>query len=111
VSPHINFRPDGYITEKIGAADVAKRAPTQRDRILQSYADEHMGLTDDQAAGKAGLLTACYWKRCGELRALGYIAPEHEDGKPITRMGGSGSARIVCWITDEGTARLEEINA
>jgi hypothetical protein len=110
VSPHINFRPDGYLTEKIGAQDVAPRAKTQRDRILQSYADQHMGLTDDQAADAAGLLGSCYWKRCGELRAAGYIAPEYADGKPITRMGSAGSARIVCWITDEGTARLEEIN-
>ena len=63
----LNHRPDGYITERLGAQDVAKRAPTQRDRLLQAYQDQHMGVTDDQAAHASGLEYTCYWKRCGEL--------------------------------------------
>lgn len=110
MSTGINYRPHGYVTEKIGAQDVAKRAPTQRERLLMAYADQFMGLTDEQAADAAGLLRSCYWKRCGELRALGLITTEEVDGKLLTRRGSAGTERIICWITEEGESHLDGLS-
>jgi hypothetical protein len=104
----INYRPAGYVTEKLAAQDVAPRRLSQRDRLLKTYEDAYLGLTDDEAATKARLLGSCYWKRCGELRALGYISTDQED-EPTTRRGMAGSKRIVCWITDEGEQHLKSL--
>jgi hypothetical protein len=47
------------------------------------------GLTDEEAALKAGIPTA--WKRCSDLRRLGLIAANGQ-----TRDGSSGRAQRVC---------------
>lgn len=107
----INYRPHGHHTERAGAADVQPRRLTQQTKLLLAYRDEMLGLTDDEAAQRARLLYTCYWKRCGELRAKGWISTmDQEDGSPMTRMGMSGSQRIVCWITDEGEQHLKSLD-
>lgn len=84
-----------------------KRKLPQRDHLLLAY---HwcgdLGFTDEQAAHRAGLLSGCWWKRCGELRDLGLI--KQLKGEPV-RKGTSGVGRIICEITPEGRARLAEL--
>jgi hypothetical protein len=67
---------------------------------LYEYAD----LTDEQAGNLSGLAQrpkCCYWKRCSELRAKGYIVATGE-----TRISSAGSAMQVCAITAEGRKAL-----
>jgi hypothetical protein len=98
LTTHHNTRNDDYATSVEGAADVAKRSPNQRTRLLSAffYADEK-GLTDEEAAQACGLLASCYWKRCGELRADNFIAFTGE-----TRVGQSGISRNISVITQHG---------
>lgn len=93
-----NIRTGDYATSVEGAVNVAKRAPNQRTRLLWAYfyADE-VGLTDEQAAIDCGLLDSCYWKRCGELRADGFIEFTGD-----TRVGAAGTSRNVSVITTRG---------
>jgi hypothetical protein len=50
------------------------------------------GLTDEEAAARAGIPTA--WKRCSDLRRLGYIKTNG-----ATRVGSSGRDQMVCvWM-------------
>jgi hypothetical protein len=51
-------------------------------------------MTDEEAALTTGLASA--WKRCSDLRRLGFIAATGE-----TRTGSSGREGIVCrWKVD-----------
>lgn len=79
----------------------------QRDQLLLAY---HwcgdLGFTDEQAAHRAGLLSSCYWKRCSELRELGYI--KQPKGGPV-RKGTSGVARVISEITPQGVDHLREL--
>jgi hypothetical protein len=104
----INFRPQGYDTERQGADDVAPRRMNQRDRLLKHYLSATIGLTDDEAAQEEGLMHTCYWKRCSELRELGYITTLKVAGHVITREGHAGSQRIVCFITEKGREHAQE---
>lgn len=76
----------------------------QRDQLLLSY---HwcgdFGFTDEQAAHRAGLLSSTYWKRCSELRELGYI--EQPKGEPV-RKGTRGVSRLISQITKSGREYL-----
>lgn len=104
-------RTGDHATSVVGARDVAFRAGTQLHRLLSMY-EIHAasGLTDEEAGGRADLLRSCYWKRCGELRQDGFIEVQrHPGGEPRTRAGSAGSARIVCSITDDGTAYLARL--
>ena len=105
----VNFRPDGYETEYQASKDVAPKRTNQRDRLLKHYLVAPHGLTDDEAAFAEGLENSCYWKRCGELRALGYICTLSIAGHHLTRTGHAGSARIVCFITQAGREHLEAL--
>lgn len=100
-------RTPDYGTSIEGAKAVAKRAPTQKLRLLAAYdyAGER-GFTDEQAAHYAGLLGTCHWKRSSELRFDGYIA--QPDGQPV-RKGTSGVSRIICVITQEGADLLHSM--
>lgn len=93
-------RKDDWSTSVEGAKSVALRAGTQKRRLLEAYA-EGATLTDEEAAERAELTHTCYWKRCGELRDLGYIEFTGE-----TRTGGAGVQRIVCSITPNGRLAL-----
>lgn len=84
-------------TSAAGARAVSFRSGTQKHRLLIAYA-ETSGLTDEEAAAAARLpSSACWWKRCSELRDVGAIEPTGE-----TRVGAAGVPRIVCSITEQG---------
>jgi hypothetical protein len=50
------------------AAVMPFRRTSQRYRLLEAYMAHPDGLTDEQAAVHAGILTGCPWKRSSELR-------------------------------------------
>lgn len=90
-------RIDDPLTSIEGAASVAYRAGTHKAKLLEVFAQAPNGLTDEEAAERAGLLRAGYWKRCGELREDGFITPTG-----ATRLGEAGVSRMVSVITDAG---------
>lgn len=96
------FRNTDPATSAQGAANVKPRRASQAMLLLSMY--EYADLTDEQAGNLSGLAKrpkCCYWKRCSELRAKGYIAPTGE-----TRLSSAGSAMQVCAITTEGRKAL-----
>jgi hypothetical protein len=80
---------------------------SQRGRLLLAFlAAGELGLTDEEARISAEIAEkSCWWKRCGELRAAGLIEVMR-DGEEfaVTRVGSSGTSRIVSVITLEGRA-------
>lgn len=63
---------------------------SQRVRMGQCFRNAgDTGLTDEEAAVQAGIsMRACFWKRCSELRAMGYLTPTGETRVSVTT--GSG---------------------
>ena len=97
------FRSEDPITSVLGAGDVKPRRGSQQALLLAEYAFRD-GLTDEEAGLFSGLLSrpkCCYWKRCSELRAKGFIAVTGE-----TRLSSAGSAMQVCAITEAGRNAL-----
>ena len=86
-------------TSASGAADVRPRQGSQAMQLLTQYAKARIGLTDEEAGKRSGLAQrgAGYWKRCSDLRRLGFIEDSH-----TTRAGSSGSEMMVCTITAKG---------
>lgn len=98
------FRNTDPVTSVQGARDVKPRRTSQAMLLLAEYAHRD-GLTDEEAGLFSGLAKrpkCCYWKRCSELRAQGFIAPTGE-----TRISSAGSAMQVCAITAEGLEALK----
>ena len=85
-------RANGPATSAAAAASLP-RITVQHALLLRAYeAAAPCGLTDEEAAEHAGVpVRSCWWKRCGELRALGAIV---DTG--FTRVGTAGRQRIVC---------------
>jgi hypothetical protein len=87
---------------------VTVRAGSQRAVLLAAYANAGAyGLTNDGAGVVSGLADrpgCCYWKRCGELLAGGFIAATHH-----TRTSRAGEAQRVCVITARGWATLDNM--
>jgi hypothetical protein len=80
------------------------RKGNARRRLLRSFAGHPAGLTDEEAAAYADLsLRSEYATRCSELRRLGLIEATDQ-----TRVGESGSHRMVSRITDSGVAEPNE---
>ena len=98
--------------------DAFTKKTSQRDMILMTYkrhyeskllcfsdgTDGVQGLTDEEVGKGTSWLNAnmyeyriCYWKRCSELRKLGFIEPTGE-----TRLSSAGQPQQVCKITVEG---------
>ncbi len=97
------FRSADPITSVLGAGDVKPRRISQAMLLLAEYA-KGAGLTDEDAGYASGLAQkpkCCYWKRCSELRANGFIIPTGE-----TRLSSAGSAMQVCEITEIGEEAL-----
>jgi hypothetical protein len=97
------FRSADPITSVLGAGDVKPRRGSQQALLLAEYAFRD-GLTDEEAGLFSGLLSrpkCCYWKRCSELRAKGFIVPTG-----VTRLSSAGSAMQVCAITPAGKEAL-----
>jgi hypothetical protein len=87
------------------------RVGSQLHRLLVAYGiHSSIGLTDEEAAGRAGLLKSCYWKRCGELRDDKLIKVLYKDGLPVARLGSAGTNRAVSCITDAGRAYLRQLD-
>ena len=83
-------------TSKIAAALV--RPGSARAKLLNVHAAWPSGLTDEEAAGLAGLsLTSEYATRCSELKRAGLLVDTGQ-----TRTGDSGMARMVRRITSAG---------
>ena len=98
------FRNTDPMTSVQGARDVKPRRTSQAMLLLAEYAHRD-GLTDEEAGLFSGLAQrpkCCYWKRCSELRALGFIIPTGE-----TRLSSAGSPMQVCAITAEGKKALK----
>ena len=94
------FRATDPQTSRDAATQVAPRRGSQMARLLAEYSVASLGLTDDQAGDRAGL-TNGYWKRCADLRRLGYIT---DTG--TTRLSNQGCLAMVCVITALGTQAL-----
>ena len=87
-------------TSSLGAKDVEKRRKTQVYRLLAVYAqNQQEGITDEEASLNAGINHG--WKRCADLRKLGYIADTGSRKQTST-----GSLAMVCKITTEGILAL-----
>lgn len=87
-------------TSSLGAKDVEKRRKTQVYRLLAVYAgNQETGLTDEEASMKAEINHG--WKRCADLRKLGYISDTGDRKQTST-----GSLAMVCKITAEGILAL-----
>jgi len=91
------------VTSKRAAENARRRAPNQRERLLDAYA-RNGALLDSEAARIAGLYgtRSCWWKRCSELRQLGYTTEIGTRVDPETRSEG-----MVCEITELGRRALE----
>ncbi len=98
-------RPTDPATSRMAAESPKNRLRwgSQRQRLLSAFAEAAEGLTDEEAGKATGLYAsrACYWKRCGELRDLGWIA---DTGR--TRKSDCGHEVIVCAVTQSGLAAL-----
>jgi hypothetical protein len=85
-----------------GAKHIKLKRTSQAMRLLAVY-NEHpiYGLLDEEAANHAKI--AGGWKRCADLRRLGYIKPTGEMAATV-----SGVKAMVCRITSEGMEALVE---
>ena len=95
------YRTTDPATSREGAIAVRPRAESQKARLLRAYSlAGPFGLTDEEAAYITRLSdnrSCCWWKRCSELRAGGFIASTGNQ-----RKGQAGESRMVCAITTDG---------
>lgn len=101
-------RKDDLPTSRAGAAKAALHAGSQKAKLLAVYARSEDGLTDEQAAELAVVnMRSCWWKRCNELRQLGFIQPVTDArGRLLTRTSSAQVQRMVCFITPLGREAL-----
>lgn len=89
-------------TSQKGAAHIRPKAGSQMFRLLEQYRQYPLlGLTDEEATTRAGIERGG-WKRCSDLRRLGFVTPTGE-----TRIASSGIEQRVCRITEEGLEVLK----
>jgi hypothetical protein len=93
------FRVSDPDTSEAAAKDVKLRRGSQCAVLLEEYFTNRLGLTDEEAGVKSGLASkrSCYWKRCSDLRRMGYIV---DTG--IRRQQSTGSKGMVCVLTQKG---------
>jgi hypothetical protein len=97
------------ITSHKSANNISRsiRAGSQRHQILNAY---FLGdFTDEQVGEITGLIknrSCCYWKRCSELRQMGYIK---DTGR--TTLSSANMEVMICEITELGCSKLKELNA
>ena len=92
--------------------DAFVKKMSQRDMILFTYhrfvqtnvVPFMFGMTDEEVGRHTKIdgqsmydLRICYWKRCSELRKLGFI---HATGE--TRLSSAGQPQQVCVLTERG---------
>lgn len=85
------------VTDPVTSRNAVPRRGSQAMQILALYAN--CDLTDEKAVELSGLNGG--WKRCSDLRRLGYIAFAGYYGKTE-----SGCNAMVCSITIEGMKAL-----
>lgn len=96
------FRASDPTTSQQGAAHIRPKTGSQMNMLLAAYRKHPIyGLTDEEASTLAGLNNGG-WKRCSDLRRLGFIEPTGE-----TRPALSGVQQRVCRITGEGIEALK----
>lgn len=99
------FRATDPDTSEAAAKNVKVRAGSQCAILLEQYWFDRHGLTDEEAGIKSGLAKrgAGYWKRCADLRRMGYIV---DTG--VRREMSSGSKGMVCVLTQKGLDWIKE---
>lgn len=94
-------RRDGSITSEKAAEVASYRSKSQKSMLLVEYVRcGDGGLTDEEAAERAGLLQrprCCWWHRCGDLVEDGMIEPIEE-----VRILSTGMEGRVCVPTEQG---------
>ena len=100
------FRNSDPVTSKKAAKGATKRAPSQQTVLLKAYRGGR-GLTDEEAGVITGLAfkpKCCYWKRCSELRTMGFIVTTGDFAK-----SSAGELQRICKITALGQAHLQTL--
>jgi len=105
------FRAQDTPTSRAGAQHVRLRLHSQQALLLAVYAlpDAIDGITDEEAGQRSGLAAqprCCYWKRCSELRAMGFIVPTGDFAKST-----AGELQRICKITAKGDAYIRSLEA
>lgn len=91
-------------TSKAAADFVKAKATTARVRLMTAHAANPQGLTDEEAAKICGVnLRSEYATRCSELVRAGLLQDTEQ-----TRLGDSGTPRLVRRITDLGVQKMLE---
>lgn len=94
-------------TSKEAAQAHRYRRGSQKYQLLVAYLQAHqdglIGLTDEDAASRAGLTQVGFWKRCSDLRSDGMIAPTGR-----TFVLASGLVGQICSITPAGILLLSD---
>lgn len=89
--PLFRVRTVDQTTSAAAAASLPKITDQHRILLIEFERAGQDGLTDEEAADRAGLpVRSCWWKRCGELRSAGLIR-----ATGATRKGQAGRERIV----------------
>lgn len=95
------FRASDPDTSRAGAESIQKALGARLRTLLAVYWHAYPnGLTDEQACDSAALFHGG-WKRCADLRRLGFIRDTGER-RPLS----SGRNGMVCVITAEGQEEL-----
>ena len=95
------FRNTDPVGSVNGAKHIIPKRGSQAMRILAIYAENPVyGLTDERACALTGILHG--WKRCADLRRLGFIEPT---GATSPTMAGVNA--MVCRITPAGLEALK----
>lgn len=73
---------------------------THRHRLLEVYSHSDAGFIDEEVSALAGIESGG-WKRCADLRKLGYTVPTGEK-----KEASSGLKQRICVITESGRDAL-----
>ena len=95
--PRVLARRSDPETSHRAAENAAMRSGSHKALLLIAYGYAENGYTDEEAASVAGLSHIGFWKRCSDLRNLGFIIPNG-----LERRVSSGLMAQVCEITLEG---------
>lgn len=87
-------------TSRKGERDVAMRANTQKHKLLKAYVGRRLIADEAEAIAQTG--GRCPWKRCSELREMGYL--ELTGVERISEQ--SGSKQVESKLTAAGAKYL-----
>lgn len=94
-----NTDPEGSVN---GAKHIRHKRTSQAMRLLAVYKEHQVfGLLDEEAAARTGITAA--WKRCADLRRLGFIEPTGTMAPTTAQV-----MAMVCRITPAGLEALNE---